>query len=114
MSSFKIIGLPVLENFFLKALTIYGHGGHLGHVTWIIYTNFGSPFPRGAQHKIWLSLAKRVQRGRFLKMVDGPTPPMDGCWLDRYNTLRVQSHIEIRLPSRTTLFKAPPPSVSGD
>ena len=28
--------------------------------------------------------------------------------------LRVQSHIEIRLPSRTTLFKAPPPSVSGD
>ena len=25
-----------------------------------------------------------------------------------YITLRVQSHIEIRLPSRTTLFKAPP------
>ena len=25
--------------------TIYGHGGHLGHVTWIIqYTNFLSPF----------------------------------------------------------------------
>ena len=28
--------------------------------------------------------------------------------------LRVQSHIEIRLSSRTTLFKAQPPSVSGD
>ena len=23
-----------------------GRGGHLGHVTWTIYTNFGSPFPR--------------------------------------------------------------------
>ena len=34
--------------------------------------------------------------------------------LVRAFTLRVQSHIEIRLPSRTTLFKAPPPSVSGD
>ena len=31
---------------FLKVFTIYGHGGHLGHVTWIIYTNFRSPFPR--------------------------------------------------------------------
>ena len=29
------------ENF-----TIYGHGGHLGHVTWTIYTNICSPFPR--------------------------------------------------------------------
>ena len=31
---------------FLKVFTIYGHGGHLGHVTWTIYTNFSSPFPR--------------------------------------------------------------------
>ena len=29
-----------------KVFTIYGHGGHLGHVTWTIYTNFRSPFPR--------------------------------------------------------------------
>ena len=28
----------------LKVFTIYGHGGHLGHVTWIIYINFLSPF----------------------------------------------------------------------
>ena len=33
------------EDFF-KVFTIYGHGGHLGHVTWTIYINFGSPFPR--------------------------------------------------------------------
>ena len=26
--------------------TIYGHGGHLGHVTQTIYINFLSPFPR--------------------------------------------------------------------
>ena len=31
---------------FLKVFTIYWHGGHLGHVTWTIYTNFLSPFPR--------------------------------------------------------------------
>ena len=31
---------------FLKVFTIYGHGGHLGHVTWTIYINFGSPFPK--------------------------------------------------------------------
>ena len=46
MPSFKIIGLLVLEKKIFKVFTIYGHGGHLGHVTWIIYTNFRSPFPR--------------------------------------------------------------------
>ena len=34
------------EEDFFKVFTLYGHGGHLGHVTWTIYTNFGSPFPR--------------------------------------------------------------------
>ena len=29
---------------FLKVFTIYGHGGHLGHVTCIIYIYFRSPF----------------------------------------------------------------------
>ena len=28
------------EEDFLKVFTIYGHGGHLGHVTRIIFTNF--------------------------------------------------------------------------
>ena len=35
------------EGDFFKVFTIYGHGGHLGHVTWTIYINFRSPFPRG-------------------------------------------------------------------
>ena len=34
------------EEDFLKVFAIYGHGGHLGHVTLTIYTNFRSPFPR--------------------------------------------------------------------
>ena len=32
------------EEDFLKVFTIYGHGGHIGHVTWTIYINFYSPF----------------------------------------------------------------------
>ena len=31
--------------------TIYGHGGHLGHVTWTIKINFRSPLPRRLQMK---------------------------------------------------------------
>ena len=37
--SFMKIGLPVLEKF-LKVLTIYGHGGHLGHVNILMLPNF--------------------------------------------------------------------------
>ena len=29
-----------------KVFTIYGHSSHLSHVTWTIYINFLSPFPR--------------------------------------------------------------------
>ena len=36
----------VLEKKILKVFTIYGHGGHLGHVTLTIYIKFCSPFPR--------------------------------------------------------------------
>ena len=30
---------------FLVVFTIYGRGGHLGHVTWIPRSNFCSPYP---------------------------------------------------------------------
>ena len=46
MPSFKIIGLLVLEKKILKVFAIYSFGGHLGHVTLIIYINFHSPFLR--------------------------------------------------------------------
>ena len=46
MPNFKIIELLILEKKIFKGFfTIYGRGGHLGHVTWTIYTNLGSPFP---------------------------------------------------------------------
>ena len=31
---------------FLRVFTIYGCGGHLGHVTQVPRTNFRSPYPR--------------------------------------------------------------------
>ena len=34
------------EEDFFKVFTIYGHGGHLGHVTQMPRTNFRSPFLR--------------------------------------------------------------------
>ena len=34
------------EEDFWSDFTIYGYGGHLGHVTWTVYTNFRSPFPK--------------------------------------------------------------------
>ena len=42
------------EEDFLKVFTIYGHGGHLGHVTWTIYTIFGSPYLRRLHIKMAL------------------------------------------------------------
>ena len=37
---------PVPEKKIFMVFIIYGHGGHLGHVTWTIYINFRSPFLR--------------------------------------------------------------------
>ena len=34
------------EEDFLRVFTIYGRGGHLGHVTQMLRTNFRSPYPR--------------------------------------------------------------------
>ena len=39
-TKFRGIGLPVPEKKFLKGFTIYGHGGHLGHVTSIMSSDF--------------------------------------------------------------------------
>ena len=44
--SFVEIGLPVLEKKIFECFfTIYGRGGHLGHVIKIPRTNFRSPYP---------------------------------------------------------------------
>ena len=46
--------LVLEKKIFFKVFAIYGHGGHLGHVTWTIYINFRPPLPKEAPHKIWL------------------------------------------------------------
>ena len=42
------------EEDFLRVFTIYRRGGHLGHVTRMPSTNFRSPYPNEAPHKILL------------------------------------------------------------
>ena len=36
---------------FLRFFTIYGHGGHLRHLTWTIYIKFLFSFPRRGHMK---------------------------------------------------------------
>ena len=45
-----------------------GHGGRLGHVTWAIYINFRSPFPKRLHMKFGIDW-KRFQRKRCLKIM---------------------------------------------
>ena len=55
--SFMKIGLPVLEKI-LRVFTIYGHGGHLGHVTSIMLSIFHFLVPESFHTKFsseWLS-----------------------------------------------------------
>ena len=66
---------------FLKVFTIYGRGGHLGHVTWTIYTNLGSPFPRRLHIKFGFDLAKRFWRRRCLKMLNDNDNNDAGAWV---------------------------------
>ena len=51
------------EKKIVKVFTIYGHGGHLGHVTWTFYINFRSPFSRRLTHNLALiGLAVSVEK----------------------------------------------------
>ena len=42
------------EENFLRVFTIYGHGGHLGHVTKMSQKKHLFPLPKEAPHKTWL------------------------------------------------------------
>ena len=49
------------EEDFLRFLPYIGHGGYLGHVTWTIYINSPSPFPRKLHIKFsfdWQSVSE--------------------------------------------------------
>ena len=41
----KFLNMQRNRRRFLKVFTIYGNGGHFGHLTWIVWTNFRSPIP---------------------------------------------------------------------
>ena len=53
-----------------KCFTIYGHGGHLGHVTWTIYINFLSPFEGGSTYNLAL-IGQAVSKGKTFEIVNG-------------------------------------------
>ena len=87
MPSFKIIGLPDLEKKIFKGFTIYGRGGHLGHVSLTIYTKFGSPSPR--RHHIKFALIGQAVSEKIFENAgwtddDGRRTPTDGRQLDGY------------------------------
>ena len=45
-TKFRENGLAGSGEVFIRVFTIYGRGGHLGHVTQMPRTNFRSPYPR--------------------------------------------------------------------
>ena len=57
------------EEDFFKVFTIYGHGGHLGHVTVTIWKKFSFPYLKEAPYEIWLQSAQWFQKRRGLKML---------------------------------------------
>ena len=50
-AKFHVNRTIVLWEKMFKVFTIYGHGGHLGHVTLTSYINVISPLPRGLHMK---------------------------------------------------------------
>ena len=76
MPRLKIIGLLVLEKIF-KVFTIYWNGGHLGHVTWTIYINFHTPFPRRLDIKFGFDWPFLVLEENIFEMVEDNE---DGRW----------------------------------
>ena len=50
--SFVEIGLPVPDKIFLRVFIIYGRGGHLGHVTSIMSSDFHFLVPESVHKKL--------------------------------------------------------------
>ena len=59
---------------------MYGRGGHLGHVTWTIYVNFRSPFPRRLHIKFGFDWPSGFRGEDF----ENGGHTTDGRWLDGY------------------------------
>ena len=57
------------EEDFFRVFTIYGRGGHLGHVTQMPRTNFRSPYPRRLHINLIEFANKDIcPRNKFLKV----------------------------------------------
>ena len=59
--SFVEISPSVPEKIFKVFLPYIGVAAHLGHVTWTIYTNFRSPFPRRLHIKFGINWSSGFQ-----------------------------------------------------
>ena len=53
----------------MKVFTIYGHGGHLGHVTCTIYINFIPPSRGGSTQNLAL-IGQAVSKEKIFEIVD--------------------------------------------
>ena len=61
------------EEDFWRVFTIYGRGGHLGHVTQMLRTNFRSPYPRRLHIKFGLIGQAVSEKKKFEIVNDGQT-----------------------------------------
>ena len=65
---------PISSKEDLKDFTIYGHGGHLGHVTRFIWTHFRSPIQRKTYVKFdWLAQWCLRRRLPIIKLTNEPS-----------------------------------------
>ena len=58
--------------------TTYGHGGHLGHVTWTIYTIFCPPYVRMLHMKFGFDWSAVSEEKNF-EIVDGRMDGRQSC-----------------------------------
>ena len=73
------------EEDFWRVFTIYGHGGHLGHVTWTIYISLGSPFPRRLHIKFGFDRPSRFREEDVWAL--WTTTTTDGRMTDHWYTI---------------------------
>ena len=76
--SFVEIGPLVLEK---KIFAIYSHGGHLGHVTLIIYINFRSPFLRMLHMKFGFDWPSSFRGVEIFEIVNDGRRTDAGAWV---------------------------------
>ena len=62
------------EEDFLRFSTIYGHGGHVGHVTQTIFLK-----ALEAVNKIWFAIGPIVSEEKSFEIVDGRTTDDGAC-----------------------------------